>query len=60
MTSLMLCASKGNDESMKILISAGANVEVRDKAGLSVMHYACKSQNKYTIEYILNETETFS
>ena len=55
----MLCASKGNDEIMKILINAGANVEVRDRAGLTVMHYACKSQNVNTVGYMLQEGKIF-
>ena len=44
---------------MKIFIDAGAKVDVRDRAGLTVMHHACKSQNVNTIRYMLQEITIF-
>ena len=53
MTALIYCAAKGDDTVLQVLLNAGADIDARDRAGLSAMHHACKSQNKETVRFML-------
>ena len=56
-TPLMYCASYGDENCMKVLVGAGADPKVRDMSGLTVLHYACKTQNAKVLQYICCASE---
>ena len=51
-TALLYCASKGDENCMKVLINAGADINLRDKSGHTVIHHACKGQNLETLRFM--------
>ena len=53
MNPLLFCAAYGNEDSMDVLVTAGADQNVTDKAGLTVFHYACRSQNLRTLRFLV-------
>ena len=49
----MYCAAKGDGTALELLLKAGADINARDKTGLSAMHHACKSKNLNTVRFML-------
>jgi len=60
MTPLMIAASKGNDESVQLLINHGANINISNK-GKTALYYAIQRKRillKYRILFKYNENTT--
>ena len=51
---LIASARHGLSNWMRIFYFAGADVNVKDKAGHTVVHHACKSYNMDTLKYIVD------
>ena len=54
-TALHIAAECGHDKLMKILIDAGADVNVRSSGGLSPLHYAVKEAKLICVEILLKK-----
>ena len=50
---LLFCAAHGCEGGFKALLKAGAPKNVTDRAGLTVIHHACRSQNLRTLRYLI-------
>ena len=50
---LLFCAAHGCEGGLEALLKAGAPKNVTDRAGLTVIHHACRSQNLRTLRYII-------
>ncbi len=50
-TPLIVATQRGNVETVKFLIRAGADVNMEDKFGKAALRYACESPDKIGDEY---------
>ena len=50
---LLFCAAHGYEDGLEALLRAGVDKNVTDKAGLTVIHHACRSQNLRTLRYMI-------
>lgn len=54
-TALMVSAERGNASIVQLLLDAGADKEVRSKAGKRAVEYAIKSGNKRVVDLLTDE-----
>lgn len=54
-TAAHIASRKGNDEILKELIENGANINCRDAAGCTPLHYACQSNLQSTVQLLIQE-----
>ncbi|MBS4168157.1 ankyrin repeat domain-containing protein [Parachlamydia sp. AcF125] len=54
-TPLMLAASLGDLQSLKILLDAKALIEAKDSMGRTAMHYAAQNNHKHAIRFLSKE-----
>ena len=52
---LLDAASSGDTDSVRRLLDQGANIEVRDANGFTVLHYAAKGGNEAVVELLIAE-----
>lgn len=62
MTPLMLCAEAGQSGFRMVfgLVSAGCDISVTDKVGMTTLHYACYVGAVPTVKFLLEEAGEFS
>ncbi len=62
MTSLMICAEAGQSGFRMVigLVSAGCDIAVIDKMGMTALHYACYVGAIPTVRFLIEEAGEFS
>jgi ankyrin repeat protein len=53
-TALMIAAENGDEECLRILIKAGADLELKDHEGQSALHFATRSGREGSIRILIN------
>lgn len=54
-TAFIFAAVEGNQESMQVLLDAGANVDAKDKDGWSALHYLAEHEYSDRVEFLLSK-----